>query len=683
MRNKQKLFAACIAGIMMLTPVMGICEAAADKNEIVYATYTPEGNRKEVVVINRFEIEKDQWLTDYGTYDSVQNLTTTSSLQTKNGMVETQVTPGVFYYEGTLNDAQLPWNIGIQYLYNGASIMPEDLAGQRGSVEIILSIARNQNCKQDYFENYALSITTAFDTADCANIKAAGGVIANVGKKKQINYTVLPDTEKEFHITTYASQFAMDAININAVPVAMGIDGDDIDTEELKTDLKDLEDGVIELDDGAITLSDGVGELSDGADDLLSGSGKMSSAMRSLKTASTTITEGSNGISEGIQSVVDATTILGSNHQSLIDGADAILDADTQAVLTQAQGGIAAYSAAIPPVSTDMKSGIAGLETGADTLSSSIYTAGTQLSGAADGLTAFQSSASSSLGTASSNLETVLSAIGSASITPEAAAILNPYVALLTEALGNVNGVDSALTDASGSFTTIQTGVASAAGSMTSSGGPNGANTLYGGALGVKNGIDTYGTAVDTYTGTVDAFVSLANQYSSGMSQLNQGSIQLAKGIKAYLEGADELHTGIGTLKTGYATLHEGLATYTSGVNTLASNYSTLNSGVRTMVDGVEELVDGVAELVDGTAELRENTTGMDVIVDEKVQEALEKFNNEDYAPVSFTSVKNTPSMVQFVLKIDGITLPEEEAVVAVEATDDRKPMDRLKDLFN
>lgn len=677
MTNPKRTLAALLCGILLSSPILALCEQVADKNEIVYVTYSAAGEHRETAVVNRFEVAEPQYLTDYGAYSSVQNLTTTEAIEQTGDTLGVQVDTGIFYYEGIMDGAELPWDIRVRYLLGGVEVTPEALAGQAGDVEIILSFTKNPRCREDYFDHYALNITMAFDTENCASIRAEGGTIANVGKLRQVSYIILPETEKEQTLEMRATQFAMDPISINAVPLSMDIGEDQLDTESIKADLLDLEEGASDLDEGALILSDGADELMDGADDLFVGSGQVSVAMRSLKSAAGTLSSGSSEMSEGIDSLAEGAVKLSDSHEDLADGIDALADRETQAKLSQAEAGLATFASALPQASGEIKTGVAGIEAGAGSLAAGIQSAGSQLATAAAGLDTLQSTASASLDIASANLGEILTAVQGAPMSPEAATILSPYVAKLAEAYGHVNGVNAALS-ASGELATIRDGVSTAATAMTSSG----QNSLYGGVVAVKQGASALSTGVDTYTGAVDSYIGVVGQYSAGMQQLNSGAQALANGIETYVDGAQTLYDGVFTLQENYVTLDDGIGAFTGGVRKLTENYAALDEGVQALVDGIDELVEGVTELTDGTLELRENTTGMDVTVDEKVQEALDKFRDEEYTAPSFTSAKNQPSMVQFVMKIDGISIPEAEDIPEEEIAEEKTFFQKLKDLF-
>ena len=239
--KKEVLALALVFVMLTLTAAPALASAQVTKNEIVYATYDADGGNAAYFVVNRFEVGSAQQLTDYGVYQQVTNLTSTAPLRVSGDEISMQASAGVFYYEGVLSRAELPWLISVEYRLNGTPITPANLAGRSGPVEITLRVRRNTECTGDYFDHYALSITAAFDEKNCESIEAANGIVASVGSKKQVSFTVVPGSEADLTITMDAVQFAMDPISINGVPMSMDVGS--IDTTELKADMEDLEQG--------------------------------------------------------------------------------------------------------------------------------------------------------------------------------------------------------------------------------------------------------------------------------------------------------------------------------------------------------------------------------------------------------------------------------------------------------
>lgn len=91
---------------------------------------------------------------------------------------------------------------------------------------------------------------------------APDATIANVGSDKQLTYTILPGKGADIEITAEVSEFEMDGIAINGIPLNLNIEVDD---EELMEQVTERQDAISQLDDGAAELQDGVSDLKDDA----------------------------------------------------------------------------------------------------------------------------------------------------------------------------------------------------------------------------------------------------------------------------------------------------------------------------------------------------------------------------------------------------------------------------------
>lgn len=112
---KKEVLALALAFVMLtLTAAQALASAQVTKNEIVYATYDADGGNAVYSVVNRFEVGSAQQLTDYGVYQQVTNLTSTAPLRVSGDEISVQASAGVFYYEGVLSRAELPWLISVE-----------------------------------------------------------------------------------------------------------------------------------------------------------------------------------------------------------------------------------------------------------------------------------------------------------------------------------------------------------------------------------------------------------------------------------------------------------------------------------------------------------------------------------------------------------------------------------------
>lgn len=267
----KKLITVCTAAAVIGSASMSLCyaDSPASKEEVIYGNLSHDGSVEQIYAVNIFDSDT---VTDYGRYSNVKNLTTEDKITLKDDTVSVHPSETPFYYEGTLEDAELPWDIDIIYKLDGRQMDASELAGLRGNLEIIFEVERNDACDDFFYDNYALQITAVLDGNYCRNITAEDATIANVGSDKQITYTVLPGKGMSGSITAEVSDFEMDEITINGISLNLNID---IDDEELLSAARNLEDGTGRLNDGVGNINDAAGQLYDGAEELSTGAGQL------------------------------------------------------------------------------------------------------------------------------------------------------------------------------------------------------------------------------------------------------------------------------------------------------------------------------------------------------------------------------------------------------------------------
>ena len=271
----------------------------SSKDEVVYATLDNNGEAIEAYVVNILDVEERGNFTDYGAYSSVENLSTTDELVSKNGAVSGWAEEGKFYYQGNIDYAKLPWIIDIKYFLNGNEITADNLAGKSGELKINVKTSKAPNINSAFYDHYLLQIAITLSTLKCTEIEAKGATIANAGTDKQINFTVLPGKDGDNTVTAKVSDFSMSGIGINAVPYNMEIDMPD--TSEMTGGFSQLSDGIAQLDGGVAKLKDGAKQLSDGSKQLSDGSTRIMNGLEQLNAASDKIVQGSKEIKEALQ----------------------------------------------------------------------------------------------------------------------------------------------------------------------------------------------------------------------------------------------------------------------------------------------------------------------------------------------------------------------------------------------
>lgn len=268
------------------------------KEEVVYATLDYNGEAVEAYVVNILDIKSAGTFIDFGTYSTVENLTTTDNIQYKNDTVTGYADEGKYYYQGNIDYAKLPWNIDITYTLNGNEVSAKNLSGATGQIGINIKTSKAPNIDSAFYDHYILQMSVTLATSKCKNIEAKGATIANAGTDKQIAITALPGKDSDNTITADVENFSMPGISINAVPYNMNIEMPD--TSEMTGQFSTLSDGIHQLDSGVAKLKDGAAQFADGQELITSGSIEIMDGLEQLNLASDTIVQGSKEIREAL-----------------------------------------------------------------------------------------------------------------------------------------------------------------------------------------------------------------------------------------------------------------------------------------------------------------------------------------------------------------------------------------------
>ncbi|HJJ48129.1 MAG TPA: hypothetical protein O0X39_03935 [Methanocorpusculum sp.] len=348
--NVKKILYIVLA-VFICTAVFAGCACAVEKEEVVYVNLESDGSVEQVLVVNIFELEAGQSFTDYGDYFSVRNMVTSDPITINGDEVSGTVANAVkMFYEGDLGAADIPWIISITYYLNGEQISADDLPGKTGALSIYIDIVPNPAVNKYFYKNYALQMTASLDAKKCMDIYAEGATVANVGSKKQLSFTQMPNKETHKVITANVVDFSMDAISINGVRLSMDFD---VDIDDTKKDMQDLEDGIVKLDDGATELQAGITKLKNsqvllesGAESLANGAYRLYMALsgtpysgaaealfigaRNLAANESKLTNGISTLALGADVLKDGTTELRDKTagmgDKLTDKIDEILD---------------------------------------------------------------------------------------------------------------------------------------------------------------------------------------------------------------------------------------------------------------------------------------------------------------------------------------------------------------------
>lgn len=700
MKYTKKIVASVLTASLVLTsfPVSAFAaEINTEKEEVVYINLNADGSLQETNVVNIFELETDGKIVDYGTYEEVQNLTTTDEIDYTNDTITIDTSAGKLYYQGKMSDHEIPWDISVKYYMDGTEYSAKEIAGKSGALKITVSIEENKAAAEDFFDHYALQASITLDTEKCKNIVSENATIANVGSNKQLTYTILPGKGADITITADVTEFETDGFAINGIPLNLSIDVDDEELMDQITELLEaielIDDGTTELKDGTKTLQDsiekdlqtGVEALDEGADQLHDGSG-------ALVNGGTAVTDGAEELADGTAALDSGITELNAGIAQIQAGLDALNEksgkltdgsAQMKDALEQLQTALSSVSAsaeqiqALVQASSQIKTGIDALVTGVKALEDGVnyqtYKALMQENGLdIDELVAGNNSAINSINELLSMVTTVEETLEKFHIPPSLIApmkekcvtLANQLLLLLQGNNGAIYGMEQYLNEVSANIGTLADGAASLQENYKTFDAA--IAVLASSLVDMLKDMTTLKESVDLLVTEYGKLDEGLNVYTDGVTQVVVGYEQMAVGAKTLAVGSSALSSGSSDLYKGTQELLTGIQEIYAATGTLSNGTGTLDDGVAELLTGVIALYDGTSELNEGTGELRSETAGMDTEISDQIDELLSMISGGDSETVSFVSDKNTNvKAVQFVIQTEGIHAEKAEEVVA------------------
>lgn len=566
------------------------------------------------------------------------------------------------YYQGTMEDTEIPWNIDITYTLDGKKITPEKLAGKSGGLKIHIKIDKNEKCTSDFYDSSALMASMILDTENCENITADGATLANVGANKQISYTVLPGKGLDAEVTADVKDFEMDAVAINAVKMNLDVDIDDTE----------LTDKVTQIMDAAKQLNDGAGALSDGTDSMVDGSSSLSDGAESLDRGINSLDSGLETLKSGVSDMQTALNTLNSQSGTLTGGSAEVLAAlqTIQAQLSNVSADTSQLEQ-LTSSSAAIKQGIASAYNGALTLQSSVSYAGYKSTMQANGLDIDQLQAGNA-----EAINSISSQISELSATEEQIKSMPDYsVNAISQKL--VAQIDSQITSLSNVVTLLRGDSAAISGTeQYLNGVSQGTGELVSGLSQLNDNYAAFDAAIGTLVNTVSGTANNVSGLKSAIDQLTASYTQLDQGVNDYTDG-------VAAITKAYSQINSGTVSLASGSKELVKGSKTLKSGTNELHQGAVTLSNGSKELNDGTQEFYDQTNGMDTQIEDTMNEMIDSLTGGDSETVSFVSEKNgNIDSVQFVIKTDAIE-KKEKAKKTEKKTEESSVIEKFKNLFS
>ena len=643
------------------------------KEETVYVFADASGRQSKLLVNEKLKNATNQkTISDVSNLKNISNLNGDETFTASGSKLSWAADGNSITYQGTSDEAT-PVTMKVTYYLDGKEISADQLAGKSGKVKIRFdytnnlkkTITVNGKSKQAYVP-FTMITGMMLPNDNFSNVEVTNGKVVEASDSNVVVGITMPglkdslnisfdgkkadlDIPEYFEVSADVTDFSLDmTLSVATSNLLTDANLDDINLNDLNSQINTLSDAGNQLADGATTLSDGIAQLADGADALVGG-------------IQNQLIPGANTLSAGIDKL--SVTLNGSFSQIKSN-------ADTYGVK---------YQTALTSAKTLETAATTTLPNGA-TLNDILTQVG-QLAGGVDMTIKTATDLSGDL-TDESNV----TALFTKYITAYTAAVkldtLSAYNTAIKAQLDTVNGTISQITG--GAYTKLDSLYTAEMGLLlqaVSNGGVYTAlNTVY----------NTATQTVDPETGynlsqSLLALSNGAKQLIGGLGQIKDGAGQISLGAKKLKMGIgsfDELNPAAETvcsalykLQAGGSQLTGGTKQLGDGLSTLKSNNETLNSGASalkagtsqlrsasaTLADGVDQLAEGSITLKDGMIEF--NETGVQKLanlVKNDAQDAVDTIKKivelgNDYQSFAGKSddVKGT---VKFIYKTEGIT---------------------------
>lgn len=264
---------AATAGIPF-TPVSYAAPPGVSVDEAVYVNLDYYGSISNVSIVKGCDLNGNSSFTDYGSYQSVTNMSGYDKPILTAGGVQWNLSDVKkhqrFYFDGTLknNAIELPWTFDVSYKLNGVPYKAEDLVGASGLVEIDIKAVPNDKAKAYYRNNMLLQVATYIDMEDAYSLDAPGSQLQSVGSKKAVVFSALPGEEDTFTIRIGTDSFESQGITMMMIPGTLEQFKDIKDLKEAKDTLEDSSDAVYtsmnEILNTMLSMNSGLAELESG-----------------------------------------------------------------------------------------------------------------------------------------------------------------------------------------------------------------------------------------------------------------------------------------------------------------------------------------------------------------------------------------------------------------------------------
>lgn len=317
----------------LMTPI-----AAYEKEETVYVTLNEDGNVQDVIVGDHLISEGEKQIHDTSDLRNIQNVNGDESFKQNDESIVWDNQGHDIYFEGTTSK-ELPLQMDITYSFNGKKMLPKEMEGKEGSIEIQIHL-NNLDKHDDLYTPFVVTLASVLPAHNNSEINVTNGKAISNGKNNVIVAVAAPglydsldrnETLKDFDtITIRYNTKKFETMPIYAMATPKLLEESDLDFDhrfnEISHQLLKLQDASSQLVNGSHDLASGSGQLSSkyqqfdqGLSQLSKGTGTLSKQYQTLNNGIQSLVEQSQSF-QSITSMLDQLSSLDSATQALDKG---------------------------------------------------------------------------------------------------------------------------------------------------------------------------------------------------------------------------------------------------------------------------------------------------------------------------------------------------------------------------
>lgn len=307
------------SGLALLTVATAILPAGAagltpTSDETYYATLDYYGGLMDSSVVKSIRTYGSASISDYGVYDEVINLTDSrAGTLTADGVAFdlTGNVPEKFYFEGktTKPYAQFPWFVSLSYTLNGLPAQAEDLAGEKGVVEITLDALPKLTASEYSKNNLVLTAVSMFNGDDILSLEAPGAQVQLIGNLYCVLYAVLPGEEQHVTIRVGTDSFTYSGMIFLAVPATL----------EQLDQVADLRKAKEDTEDAYHAMLDSMHAILDSMEGMSGNLNTAASGLEQLNKARSIISDGKGQVYTSVDEALAAGNALAESLKPIAD----------------------------------------------------------------------------------------------------------------------------------------------------------------------------------------------------------------------------------------------------------------------------------------------------------------------------------------------------------------------------